>query len=246
MYKARVIHYITNYVTMNDVANITIAAGCSPVMAEALDEIDDITPRAHCLVLNTGTVNDERIKVMDRASEIAFNNQIPVVLDAVGASASSYRLEFIKKMILMKRISVLKGNLAEILSLIGITTQESVIDSNCKADDSVPLLIQGFACEKEITIAVTGKNDIVSSGYRLELIAGGSPMLQTFTGSGCMAAALIASKICGGSDLYTASKNAFLLMKKAAYQADEAGYNGPMDFKNMLIDRVYNITRGTD
>ena len=58
--KAPKIHCITNPVTMQDVANILLAAGGSAIMARDPEEASEITSICQGTLLNTG-VPDERI-----------------------------------------------------------------------------------------------------------------------------------------------------------------------------------------
>lgn len=56
--KRPVIHCITNAVTVNDCANILLAAGASPTMAHHPLEVEEITEGAAALVCNLGAIAD--------------------------------------------------------------------------------------------------------------------------------------------------------------------------------------------
>ena len=58
------IHNITNYVTVNDCANMVLACGASPIMADDAAEVEDITTICGGLNINIGTLNSRTITSM--------------------------------------------------------------------------------------------------------------------------------------------------------------------------------------
>ena len=127
--KNPLVHHITNYVTVNDCANITLAIGGSPVMAEDINEVRDMVSLSSSLVINIGTLNSISVESMLAAGKRANELNIPVILDPVGAGATSYRTETAKRIISEVKLAVIRGNLSEIKTLYGIETKTKGVDA---------------------------------------------------------------------------------------------------------------------
>ena len=93
------VHHITNYVTVNDCANIVLAIGANPVMADDVNEVEDMVSICNALVINIGTLNDRTIESMLKAGKKANDLGIPVVLDPVGAGATPFRFHTVEKLL---------------------------------------------------------------------------------------------------------------------------------------------------
>src|SRR5438132_5500880 len=117
------VHHITNMVVMNDTANITLAIGASPVMAHALEEVEEMVKLARVLLLNIGTLTPEQIKAMLRAGKQANEIGIPIVLDPVGAGATSLRTQSALRLLRELRVSVIRGNASEVGTLQGVDAE---------------------------------------------------------------------------------------------------------------------------
>jgi hydroxyethylthiazole kinase len=113
------VHQITNFVVMNETANATLALGALPVMAHAPQEVEEMAAAAAALVLNIGTLSDEWVEAMVLAGLAANRAGVPVVLDPVGAGATTYRTEVSKRLLAELRIAVVRGNSAEVATLAG-------------------------------------------------------------------------------------------------------------------------------
>ena len=111
------VHCITNYVTAGDVANMVLAAGGSPVMAQGLHEVEDVTSICSSLVLNLGTLEERTIPAMEAAGRKAAGLGLPVILDPVGVTASRFRRQTAIDIIRKTSPSVIRGNEAEIRAL---------------------------------------------------------------------------------------------------------------------------------
>ena len=247
--KKPIVHSITNYVTANDCANICIALEASPVMAQYIDEVEDIVCLANSLVLNIGTADLDMVKSMIVAGKKANERNIPVILDPVGAGASKFRYESIKKILDNVNISVIKGNLAEIKTILGASIKNNkCIDSlesfNC-FDDSEKEIIKDLAKKLGCVIAITGKDDYITDGNREFIIQRGTKLLATITGSGCMTATIIGSFSGVCDDSFKSCVFGVLTMNIAGEIA-ERNLNtneGSGMFKVKLIDAVNNINK---
>src|SRR5579859_7224243 len=162
------VHHITNMVVMNDTANITLAIGASPVMAHAIEEVEEMVGLAKALVLNIGTLTPEQIEAMLRAGKRANERGIPIVLDPVGAGATSLRTQSALRLLRELRITALRGNASEVGTLVGVAAETRGVDSLSLSEDRAVVArraAQTFGC----TVALTGATDVVTDGQRLAL-----------------------------------------------------------------------------
>lgn len=193
--KHPLVHCITNYVTAGDTANMLLAAGASPIMADDPAEAAEITSRADALLLNMGTLSERHISSMLKAGEAANRRGIPVVLDPVGVHLSDFRGEAVMKILSEVKISVIRGNLSEMLNMGGVSVKSHGIDSdddehNRDLDLSASAdTAQRYCC----VCAVTGTEDIITDGQRAVQLLNGTSSLKKITGAGDMTSALIAA-----------------------------------------------------
>ena len=113
------VHQITNYVVMNETANATLSLGALPVMAHAVEEVEEMASVAGALVLNIGTLSEHWIEAMLLAARAANAADVPVVLDPVGAGATRLRTETAERILDEAEIAVVRGNAAEVATLAG-------------------------------------------------------------------------------------------------------------------------------
>ena len=241
--KKPLIHHITNYVTVNDCANITLGIGASPVMADASKEAADIAAIAQAVVLNMGTLNERTIPSMLLAGKSANALQIPVVFDPVGAGASMLRNETALQILSDIQLTVLRGNISEARFLAGLSSGTKGVDASDQDLSSIEdsrVLAKSLAKKLGCVVAITGAVDIVSDGDRVVSIGNGVPMLSCLTGTGCMCSSLIGS-LCGAApDVpMDAAVCALLIMGIAGEIAHEkAGVHGNGSFRVALHDAI--------
>ena len=198
------IHAITNYVTVNDCANIILAAGGSPIMADDIHEAADITTICSSLVINIGTLNERTVEAMIAAGQRANAVGHPVVLDPVGVGASAYRNEVAARLLENIKFAVIRGNISEIKALANGGGKTSGVDAN--VDDIITLenLDKIIAFAKQLSqktgavIAISGEYDIVADENRAYVITNGALEMTKITGSGCMLTCVI-STYCGAN-----------------------------------------------
>ncbi len=245
------VHQITNYITANDCANITLAIGASPVMADAPEEVEEIVARAQALVLNLGVLNPRTVDAMLSAGLKAKKLGVPVVLDPVGVGASSLRKETAKSMIKHIQPEVIRGNLSEIKVITGLDASTKGVDvSQEDMELAKDLRYVGEIAKKlssriQCVVAVTGMVDILSDGKKTIGIKNGHTMLTSITGTGCMCSALIGSLCSVTKDYFVAAASGVLVMGIAAEKTAEklVGTDcGSGSFKTGLIDSVYTLT----
>ena len=183
------VHQITNYVVMNETANATLALGALPVMAHAVEEVEEMVGLAGALVLNIGTLSPHWIDAMVLAGRAANQRGVPIVLDPVGAGATSYRTETARGLLVQLRIDVLRGNAGEIATLVGVEAEVRGVESIDAGSDAAELAREA-ARTLDLVAAVTGPVDHVSDGQRVAAISNGHELLGRVSGTGCMSTAL--------------------------------------------------------
>lgn len=240
-----VVHHITNYVTAESCADIALAAGASPVMADDPEEVEQITSGAGALVVNLGTLNFNKMIAMEKAMQQAKKNNIPVVLDPVGVMASEMRLNFALKVLNAGYVSIVRGNFAECDALLNGKITGCGIDSNTKVDEGDALKTAQEAAKKyKCVFAVTGEVDNISNGKQAVVLNNGHPLLQDITGSGCMVSTLCGCCAAVTDDMLAAAALGVVIMGQGAELAANflEKKDGPGMFKVRLIDAVYHVT----
>ena len=237
------VHHITNYVTVNDCANITLANGASPVMADAIGEAADITSIAQAVVLNMGTLNEHTIPSMIAAGKSANSKGIPVIFDPVGAGASKLRNDTAINIIKDVKINVLRGNVSEIKFIAGADSQTKGVDAS--GDDILNTndkeqIAKSLAQKLGCTVVISGAVDIISDGEKIVRIENGHPMLGNLTGTGCMCSSLIGSFCVAVKDeCFKGAVSAMFCMGIAGEIAfEKAGKLGTGSFRSALHDAV--------
>lgn len=234
------IHHITNYVVMNDTANLTLHLGALPVMAHAPEEVAEMTSRASALVLNIGTLTIPRVEAMVKAGKKASELGIPIVLDPVGAGATKLRTESALRLLRELKVSIVRGNSGEIGALLGLEAEVKGVESVRGVEKPAEASRQAARLWKAV-VAITGKRDFVSDGERVLGVDNGHPLLTTITGSGCMATTAIAAFAAVEKDYLMAAAGGLACFGLAAELAAKKA-SGPASFKVHLFDELYNLT----
>ena len=199
--KCPLIHNITNYVTVNDCANIVLACGASPIMSDDQSEVEEITTICGGLNINIGTLNKRTIESMFLAGKRANALSHPVVLDPVGAGASKLRTETAQKLLEEVKFTVIRGNISEVKTLASGSGTTKGVDADV-ADkvseenlDSAVAFAKAFAEKMGAVVAITGAIDIVADGKKAYCIRNGHPMMSSITGTGCQLSAMTAAYV---------------------------------------------------
>lgn len=246
-------HCITNSVTINDCANASLAIGGSPLMAEDVDELEEIDTIANALVINIGTLTKKQIEAMKIGAKTANKTDTPVILDPVGVGVSELRNRTTLDLIENYSIATIRGNISEIKTIAKLT---GLIDENNTAkgvdvniDDIITednletngALIKELAKKLNTTILASGPIDILSDGKTTVAIDNGDDMMPLITGSGCMLSTIVGSCV-GGSAPFEGSLVAILAMNIAGEKARakvDANDEGTGSFRAYLIDYLY-------
>lgn len=209
--KGSLVHCITNYVTVNDVANTILASGGSPIMADSIEEVEDIINICNALVINIGTLNKRTVESMIRAGQAANKLDKPVVLDPVGIGASSFRTKTCLELLEKVEFRVIRGNASEIKALVSGNKTSGGVDVSIDDIISEDNLEEYIRIAKEIsktykTVAViTGPIDIITDNKKTYIIRNGHANMEKITGTGCMLAGLIGAFVGPNKDNYLES-----------------------------------------
>jgi hydroxyethylthiazole kinase len=234
------IHQITNYVVMNETANATLALGALPVMAHAVEEVEEMVGLAGALVLNIGTLSPHWIEAMVLAGRAANARGIPIVLDPVGAGATSYRTETARGLLAELPIDVLRGNAGEIATLVGVEAEVRGVESMTAGGDAAELAREA-ARTLDLVAAVTGPVDHVSDGERVAAISNGHELLASVTGTGCMSTAITGAFLAAKPDeRFDAAVEALVAFGVAGEDA-AVGAHGPGTFHAGLYDALAGL-----
>jgi hydroxyethylthiazole kinase len=183
------VHQITNYVVMNETANATLSLGALPVMAHAREEVEEMTRLAGALVINIGTLSPHWVEAMLVAGKTANTAGIPVVLDPVGAGATTYRTETARRILDEVDVAVLRGNAGEVATLVGVEAEVRGVESMATGSEPADLA-RAAAKNLGVVASVTGPVDHVSDGERVLAVANGHELLGAVSGTGCMSSAI--------------------------------------------------------
>lgn len=231
------IHNITNWVTIYDVANAIRMTGALPVMAHAKNEAEDMAKISSALVLNIGTLTDELIESMLLAGKAANKKGIPIVLDGVGAGATPYRTEKAKELLSKLRIDVIKGNKGEIAVIAGGEAEVRGVEAIGVSGDALSLM-KKLAQKKNCCAVATGAVDLVTDGKTAYKISNGVPEMGGIVGTGCISTAIIGCFCSVEKDHAKASALAlsyFGLAGELAAKKEKL----PGSFKTGLFDSMY-------
>lgn len=240
--RSPLVHNITNFVVMNSSANILLAMGASPVMAHCRSEVAEMAAMAGALVLNIGTIEEAWLDSMLAAAHAANEANIPVVLDPVGAGATKLRSDAVRKIMAESRVSVLRGNCSEVLSLADQGIKTKGVDSGISMSDTMVDSARRIAADNRCVVAISGEEDCITDGVGVYRVKNGHPIMTRVTGIGCGLTAVVAAfcAVDPEKDFSAATAAAFgfygLCGELAARVSDKPG-----SFPAAFLDHLYSI-----
>lgn len=234
------IHNITNFVVMNFTANALLAAGASPVMAHAENEVEEMAGFAGALVLNIGTLSDSWVDSMVKAGSRATALDTPIILDPVGSGATNLRTTAALRILRETNVRVVRGNGSEILSLRHEESTIKGVDSLHSVDEAAETATT-LAVELGSVLAITGEVDLVTDGKETVRVENGHSMMPLVTGTGCAATALVGAFNSVDSDPVSATATALAYYGLAGERAAENS-SGPGSFMIALLDALYQLS----
>ena len=248
------VHNITNYVTVNDVANVLLACGASPIMSDEPEDVEDITSICGGLNINIGTLNQSSIKGMFLAGRKANELGHKVLLDPVGAGASALRTNTAVRLMEEIKFTVIRGNISEIKTLaLGSGTTKGVDADVADAVteetlDQAVAFVKSFAKESGSIVAITGAIDLVSDSDKCYVIRNGRPEMGKITGTGCQLSGMMTAFIVAnpGNELEAAAAAVCTmgLAGETGWTNMQPG-DGNSTYRNRIIDAIYNMDGDT-
>ncbi len=237
------VHNITNYVVMNSTANALLAIGASPVMAHAVEEVEDMVQIAAAvggsLVINIGTLSERWIAAMEKAMRAARSARVPIVLDPVGVGATRYRTETARALIAAAPPAVIRGNASEIMALAAYDARTKGVDSAHGSEAAREAALK-LASASAAVVVVSGATDLILDGAREESCPFGHPLMTKVTGMGCTATALIGAFAAVNQDPFAAAAHAMAVMgicgERAAIRA-----SGPGSMQMHFLDVLHML-----
>jgi hydroxyethylthiazole kinase len=238
---APLVHNITNYVVMNTTANALLAIGASPVMAHAVEEVEDMVRLAGALVVNIGTLSPAWVEAMLAAGREARRRSIPVVLDPVGAGATPYRTETAHRLIGEVQPTIIRGNASEFSALARGTATRGVDTTHTVDEVAEPA--SRVAAAHGAVVSVSGPTDLILAGASVTKVMNGHRLMQSVTGMGCAASALTGAFAAVNPDAGAAAVHAMVVMGIAGEMAaGRAG--GPGTFWPLFLDALAALSAG--
>lgn len=234
------IHSITNFVVMNETANAVLCIGALPVMSHAPQEVEEMAAAAGAVTLNIGTLEPEWVDAMELAGRRANDMDVPVILDPVGAGATRLRTDACRRLLDRVKISIVRGNAAEVAALAGSAAEIRGVES-ISALESVDRLASEFARAFGVTAAVTGPVDTVSDGRRVAKIANGHVMLSRVVGTGCMSSMIVGAFSAVQPDAFAAAAEGLCAFGVAGETAAESSGERPGSFHVELYNALYAL-----
>ncbi|SMF90237.1 hydroxyethylthiazole kinase [Paenibacillus uliginis N3/975] len=240
------VHNMTNVVVTNFTANGLYALGASPVMAYSPDEVADMAKIAGALVLNIGTLSRELVDAMIIAGQSANAHGVPVLLDPVGAGATTFRTESALRILSEVKISLVRGNAAEIAHLVGEEREIKGVDAGDSAGGgNVDLAIRAVR-ELNTIVAITGQKDVITDGALVRIISGGDVLLTKVTGAGCLLTSVLGAFAAVEPDLMLAGTTGLAFYGAAASRAAERTSDlGPGSFQVAFLDELAKLHPGS-
>jgi hydroxyethylthiazole kinase len=237
--EAPLVHNITNYVVMNTTANALLAIGASPVMAHAIEEVEEMVAIAGALVLNIGTLSADWIEAMAKAGRKARAKGVPIVLDPVGAGATRFRTETAQMLLREAPPAIIRGNASEIRALFYAEEGTKGVDSTHTSEEAFEaarILAEHCHC----VVSVSGATDVIVSNQGIIRVLNGHPMMRRVTGLGCTASALTGAFAAVNPSPFEAAAHAMALMGIAGEMAAERS-RGPAGLQMHFLDALYLI-----
>lgn len=238
------IHCVSNIVSANDCANLALAVGASPMMAQAPQEMADITAASAATVLNTGTPDEEKFQVCMLCGKEAARLGQPVVLDPVGVGASPWRLERTRELLHLFTPTILRVNLGEAQALSQGGSRGQGVDSLAPASREERLeAAMRLAKHRRTTVLLSGPEDVITDGSAAWCVSGGSGWMARVTGTGCMLSVLCGVFAAVEPDAVSAAVLASAFWKACSRKAERmAGEKGPGSFHMALLDAAGTLT----
>lgn len=239
--KNPLVHCITNYVVANFTANGLLAIGASPIMADEVQEMNDMASIVDALLINIGTVNVATSQAMQIAGEVANKRGIPVVLDPVGVGASKFRMNVVQELLSTVKFDCIRCNAGELAAIAGVQWDGKGVDSGTGEMD-VESVAMEVANRFNCLVVVTGSTDIVTDGQEVKHAAGGDERMTEVTGTGCLLSAICTAALASTDNGLSMLQSVLQDYKQVATMASKE--HGIGSFQVGVLNALDSLSRG--
>jgi hydroxyethylthiazole kinase len=230
---------ITNDVTMDFVANGLLSIGASPIMSKAPQELEDLIKIANVVVINLGTLNPEFIELCLHACTLANQSKKPIILDPVGAGASTYRTTTCQQLLQAFRIAIIRGNASEIMALAGSDQVSNGVDSSTASNNAIGSG-KTVAIQHDTTVVISGATDFIINAIEQTEFSRGSDLMPAITGTGCLLTSIVAAFHAINANAFEAA-SASSLFYSVCGELAAAKSSGPGSFKTHFLDALHDF-----
>ncbi|MDD7363042.1 MAG: hydroxyethylthiazole kinase [Peptoniphilus sp.] len=234
---------ITNFVTIDFVANAQIAAGGSAAMIYMPDEGRAMAEMAPAIYINVGTILPVYEQTVPEMAKTAYEHG-GYVLDPVAVGVGDLRTKLLEG---MKSYPprLIRGNASEVISVAKMWGLVSSDKGTVRGVDSTDTVVSARESAEAIArfiggaVCVSGRDDLVTDGERTILSHGGSEYFARITGSGCSLGGVCAVYL-AVADPFTAALAATNAYNVAGKRAEEEA-EGTASFKVAFLDALSNL-----
>lgn len=238
-----IVFNISNFVTVQDVANGINAIGASPIMSEEIDEAEAMVQMSSAVTLNLGAFTTGQIAQIKRVGELANQYHKPLIIDPVAVGAVQYRLDVANQLLSDFQVDVIRGNAGEIAALAGIDWQAKGIDAG-EGNQNLDLIAQSCAQKQHCVVILSGPTDVISDGQRVVHVLNGTPLFQLHVGSGDMLSSIVGAFAAVTADYFEAAQTACAVFATAGQiVAEQLAEERPGTFAVQLMDELHLVTR---
>ncbi|OAB43173.1 hydroxyethylthiazole kinase [Paenibacillus glacialis] len=241
--KRPLVHNITNTVVTNFTANGLLALGASPFMADGIEEVADVAKIADAALFNMGTLNESIVNSILIAGKSSNERNVPIVFDPVGAGATSYRTAIAQLITQEIKLTVLRGNVAEVAHVIGESWSIKGVDAGA-GEGNVILLAQKAAQKLGCIVVITGADDVITDGQTTYLVSNGHPILTKVTGCGCLLGSVIAAflSVAEQQSIESVTEAVAFYGIAAEIAAEKTEAQGPGSFQIEFLNHLALVT----
>ncbi|QER68192.1 hydroxyethylthiazole kinase [Paucilactobacillus nenjiangensis] len=238
-----IVFNISNFVTVQDVANGINSIGASPIMSEEIAESEEMVAISSAVALNLGAFTTAQVAHIKRVGQLANQYKKPLVIDPVAVGAIKFRLDVAEQLLTDFQVDIIRGNAGEIAALAGVDWQAKGIDAGEGSGD-LDAIAKACALKQHCVVILSGPTDVISDGKTVAKVKNGTPLFQLHVGSGDMLSSIVGAFAAVSDNYFEAAKAACAVFAVAGQLvAEELGGELPGTFSVKLMDKLHLVTR---
>lgn len=237
-----IVFNISNFVTVQDVANGINALGASPIMSEEITEAEEMVQMASAVVLNLGAFTERQVAQIQRVGELANKYHKPLVIDPVAVGAVQYRKQVATKLLADFQVDIIRGNAGEIAALADVDWQAKGIDAG-EGNQDLVAVAKACATKQHAIVILSGPTDIITDGTQVCKVFNGTPLFQLHVGSVDMLSSVVGVFAGVLPDYFEAAQTACATFASAGERvAATLPAEQPGTFAAKLFDELHLMT----